>query len=66
MRFDKGGVVDLAREKINKKKQQFKIKKNARKIKASGIRGMTQTNPKYRDKAAKIVQGWWRELKGRY
>ena len=60
MRLDKGGVVDLAQETIQKK-SKFKIKK-AR----AGGRGFTAINPKYREKAAKIVQGWWRERKARY
>ena len=60
MRIDKGGVVDLAQENIQKK-SKFKIKK----AKTSG-RGFTAINPKYRDQAARIVQGWWRERKQRY
>ena len=60
MRLDKGGVVDLAQESIQKK-SKFKIKK-AR----AGGRGFTAINPKYREKAAKIVQAWWRERKARY
>jgi hypothetical protein len=60
MRLDKGGVVDLAQETIQKK-SKFKIKK-AR----AGGRGYTAINPKYREKAAKIVQAWWRERKARY
>ena len=58
-RFYKGGVVDLAQEKLAKK--AFKIKK----VKATG-RGHNTINPKYREKAAKIVQGWWRERKQKY
>ena len=60
MRLDKGGVVDLAQEAIQKK-SKFKIKK-AR----AGGRGFTAINPRYREKAARIVQGWWRERKARY
>ena len=59
MRIDKGGVVDLAQEKIQNK-SKFKIKK-AR----IGGRGLSSINPKYRDKAAKIVQAWWRERKNK-
>ena len=59
-RIDKGGVVDLAQEKI-KKKEKFKI----RKVKATG-RGHNMINIKYREKAAKIVQAWWRERKEKY
>jgi len=60
MRIDKGGVVDLAQEKLGKK-EKFKIKK----VKATG-RGHNMINPKYREKAAKIVQAWWRERKEKY
>ena len=59
-RIYKGGVVDLAQEKLAKK-AKFKIKK----VKATG-RGHNTINPKYREKAAKIVQGWWRERKQKY
>ena len=59
-RIIKGGVVDLAQEKLAKK-AKFKIKK----VKATG-RGHNTINPKYREKAAKIVQGWWRERKQKY
>ena len=60
MRLDKGGVVDLAQEKA-KKKNKFKIKnfKGAK-------RGQIMINPKYKEKAAKIVQGWWRDQKAKY
>ena len=60
MRLEKGGVVDLAQENA-KKKTKFKIKK----FKASG-RGQNMINPKYKEKAAKIVQGWWRDQKAKY
>ncbi len=56
----KGGVDDLAQEKLSKK-TKFKIKK----AKATG-RGYNLINPKYREKASKIVQGWWRERKEKY
>ena len=59
MRLEKGGVVDLAQE--DRKKNKFKIKKAAPK-KGKGI----FTNPKYREKAAKIIQSWWRDLKDIY
>ena len=61
MRFDKGGVVDLAQETLQKK-NQFKIKKLT---KGRG-RFTNAINPKYREKAAQVVQGWWRGLKQRY
>ena len=59
-RIDKGGVVDLGQEQL-RKKEKFKIKK----VKATG-RGHNMINPKYREKAAKIVQAWWRERKEKY
>ena len=59
-RIDKGGVVDLAQEKIGKK-----IKFKIRKVKSTG-RGHNMINPKFREKAAKIVQAWWRERKEKY
>ena len=60
MRLEKGGVVDLAQENA-KKKNKFKIKnfKGAK-------RGQNMINPKYKEKAAKIVQGWWRDQKAKY
>ena len=61
MRLDKGGVVDLAQE--DRKKNKFKIKKAERK---KGTRRSLYTNPKYRDKAAKVIQAWWRDLKNIY
>ena len=60
-RLHKGGVVDLAQEEI--KKNKFRI------IKASAPKGgktYMKMNSKYREKAAKIIQGWWRELKDIY
>ncbi len=59
-RIDKGGVVDLAQEQI-RKKEKYKI----RKMKAKG-RAHNLINPKYKEKAAKIVQAWWRERKEKY
>ena len=61
MRFDKGGVVDLAQELI-RKKNPFKIKR----ITKSRGRISNTINPKYREKAAQVVQSWWRGLKERY
>ena len=61
-RIEKGGVVDLAQEKI--KKNKFKIKK-ATKITGGG-KTIIKSNPKYREKAAKIIQAWWKELKDIY
>ena len=61
MRLEKGGVVDLAQEE--RKKNKFKIKKAERK---KGTKRSLYTNPRYRDKAAKIIQAWWRDLKNIY
>ena len=61
MRMEKGGVVDLAQE--DRKKNKFKIRKAHIK---KGIRKSNYTNPKYRDKAAKVIQSWWRDLKNIY
>ena len=60
MRLEKGGVVDLAQENA-KKKNKFVIKKFKGKN-----RGQNMINPKYKEKAAKIVQGWWRDQKAKY
>lgn len=60
MRFDKGGVVDLAQE-MKKNKDKFEIKKMKRIV----FNTKNNCNPKYREKAAKIIQSWWRELKER-
>ena len=62
-RLDKGGVVDLAQEEG--KKGKFTVKK-VHKRKPGGTHIINRTNPKYREKAAKIIQAWWRELKERY
>ena len=59
-RWEKGGVVDLAPDDI-KKKTKFKIKNF--KVKN---RGQNMINPKYKEKAAKIVQAWWRDQKAKY
>ena len=61
MRLEKGGVVDLAQE--DRKKNKFKITKAAPR---KGNKNKLFTNPKYRDKAAKIIQNWWRDLKNIY
>ena len=61
MRLEKGGVVDLAQE--DRKKNKFKIKKA---IPRKGKQNKLYTNPKYRDKAAKVIQNWWRDLKNLY
>ena len=57
MRFEKGGVVDLAQEN-NNNNNKFYIKKI---IKTNGK--LNNINPKHREKAVKIIQNWWRDLK---
>jgi hypothetical protein len=61
MRMEKGGVVDLAQE--DRRKNKFKIKNAKRKI---GMKRYYFMNPKYRDKAARVIQSWWRDLKNIY
>ena len=65
MRFDKGGVVDLAQEQINKKGNQFKIKntKHRNLERKNNKNSNLYINPKFREKAAKIIQNWWRNFK---
>ena len=62
MRFEKGGVVDLAQEERKKSKKKYKIKKFKSKV-VGGSENIKNTNPKYREQAAKLIQAWWRELK---
>ena len=57
-RFERGGVVDLAQEQ--RKKNKYKIRQVSRNVRPNSF---THMNPKYREKAAKIIQDWWRELK---
>ena len=64
MRFEKGGVVDLAQEDRKKEKSNYKIRKAKQKVK--GGEQLKNTNPKYREQAAKLIQAWWRELKELY
>ena len=62
MRFEKGGVVDLAQEK--KKRGKYKIRKVSR---SPGYKkNFYRTNPRYREKAAKYIQTWWKEMKELY
>ena len=56
MRFEKGGVVDLAQEDRKKEKNKFKIRKA--KQKARGGDRMLNTNPKYREQSEKLIQSW--------
>ena len=59
-RIGKGGIVNLAQEKIGKK-VKFKI----RKVKEIA-HGHNMISPKYREKAARIVQAWRRERREKY
>ena len=60
MRFEKGGVVDLAQEKI---KGKYKIRNVSR---SHGYKNnFYRINPKYRERAAKYIQEWWRNTKER-
>ena len=58
MRMERGGVVDLAQEQ--RKKGKYKIRQVIKNVRPISLYHM---NPKYREKAAKIIQDWWRELK---
>ena len=58
MRLERGGVVDLAQEQ--RKKGKYKIRQVIKNVRQNSFFHM---NPKYREKAAKIIQDWWRELK---
>ena len=57
MRFEKGGVVDLAQDG-KKNKLRFFIKK----MRSPG-KQLIHNNPKYREKAAELIQDWWFALK---
>ena len=62
MRFEKGGVVDLAQE--DKKRGKYRIRKVSR---SPGIKkNFYRTNPKYREQAARYIQSWWKEMKELY
>lgn len=64
MRFDKGGVVDFAQE-ANKSKGKYPVMKITRKRPPLGL-NYQKTNPKCREKAAKIVQSWWKNIRKNY
>ena len=57
MRFEKGGVVDLAQEDRKKNKNKYKIKKAKHKV-IGNLDNIKNTNPKYREQAAKLIQAW--------
>ena len=59
MRLEKGGVVDLGQ--VERKKYKYKIRKVSR---SPGYRKVFyRKNPKFREKAAKQIQEWWRNMK---
>ena len=59
MRFEKGGVVDLAQDDGKKNKFKYLIKKMSR----SPGKQLIHNNPKYREKAAELIQAWWCAIK---
>ena len=59
MRLEKGGVVDLAQ--VEKRKGKYKIRKVSR---SPGYNKTYYRNTfRYREKAAKKIQEWWRKMK---
>lgn len=63
MRFEKGGVVDLAHKK--ERNDKIKIKKIDGYRSPQG-RDRYRYSNRDREKAVKIVQAWWRDLLGKY
>ena len=59
MRFEKGGVVDLSPNDGRKKRYKYLIKKMNR----SPGKQLVRNNPKYREKAAELIQDWWITIK---
>ena len=59
MRFEKGGVVDLAQDDSKKNRFKYSIKK----IKRSPGKQLFHNNPKYREQAAEVIQDWWYAIK---
>ena len=59
MRFEKGGVVDLTPNDGRRKRFKYLIKKMSR----SPGRQLIHNNPKYREKAAELIQEWWFSIK---
>ena len=59
MRFERGGVVDLAQNERKKNKYKYLI----RKIKRPQIDDLIHNNPKYREKAANLIKEWWKAIK---
>jgi hypothetical protein len=59
MRFEKGGVVDLSPSNARRKRYKYLI----RKMKRTPGKQLIHNNPKYREKAAELIQEWWNALK---
>ena len=59
MRFERGGVVDLAQSDRKKNRYKYLIKK----IKRPKLDELIHNNPKYREKAVKLIKEWWRAIK---
>ena len=59
MRFERGGVVDLAQSERKKNKYKYLI----RKIKRPKLEGLIHNNPKYRENAANLIKDWWIAIK---
>lgn len=67
MRFEKGGVVDLAHSPVNRSAPKKNIE-----VKKTNLRSLRPTRPntgRYTQKeenAVKVVQSWWRDILSRY
>ena len=59
MRFEKGGVVDLSPSNARKNRYKYLI----RKMKRTPGKQLVRNNPKYREKAAELIQEWWKTIK---
>ena len=62
VRLDKGGVVDLLQTKSKKPMKNYQVQKITNHRSPSGKAKPIRYNPKDREKAAKLVQFWWREV----
>ena len=58
MRFERGGVVDLASDS---KKNKFKYL--IKKLKKPQNDQLIHNNPKYREQAAQLIKEWWFTIK---
>ena len=59
MRFERGGVVDLAQSDSKKNRYKYLIKK----MKRPKEDQLIHNNPKYREKAAQLIKEWWLAIK---